>query len=96
MKYNIKIPTRDLNQWLQAVLLKTNLPVIKSTKLKIKYIKQLTIAPLHFVLFTNLSQYYKMNNNLHKFLINSLKSFFNLTSVPIKISFKANYNPYTK
>ena len=96
IKYNVKIPTKDLNQWLQAVLLHTNLPVIRGIKLKIKYIKQLTTAPPHFTLFTNLSQHYKINNNLHKFLVNSLKSFFNLMSIPIKMSFKTNYNPYTK
>ena len=96
-KYDTRISTRELNDWLEDFLTKQNLPIVKgNTRLKIKYIKQSGSKPPSFTLFINISGKYQINSNLHKFLLNALKESFDLKAIPIKINFKTSSNPYSK
>jgi GTP-binding protein len=93
--YNTRITTGQLNTWLQELLRSKTLPIIKgNTRLKIKYMTQSATAPPIFSFFTNMSSQYKINDNLYKFLLNSLKKSFDLTSIPVKLNFRGSSNPY--
>ena len=93
--YQIKIPTSQLNSWLNQTLKTYNMPIVKNNiRLKIKYVKQSSTHPFSFLFFTNISNEFSVNQNFEKFLINSLREKFGLHGMQIKASFISSKNPF--
>ena len=94
--WNKKIPTSKLNDWLSFVLDRHPLPLHKKLgrRVRIKYITQMKTRPPTFKLFSNdpdsITEAYK------KYLINSLRSDFQMPGVPIRFYFGKSDNPYAK
>ena len=93
--YSMKIPTSRLNSWLKESLDTYSMPTVgNNTKLKVKFVKQVSTCPPKFSFFINLTSQFSLNRNFEKFLINSLRKKFELDGIPIKIQFNKNKNPY--
>ena len=84
---NYKLKTKDLNNWLDAILQINPPPAVKGKYLKIKYVSQIRSAPPLFVFFTNHPDLFPIQYK--RFLENQIRSEFNLKGVSIKISFRA-------
>ncbi|KJV68972.1 ribosome biogenesis GTPase Der [Candidatus Neoehrlichia procyonis] len=85
-----RINTADLNKWLSIAINHHSPPLYKGKQVKLKYITQISVMPLVFVVSTNMGV---IDVTYQKYLKNSLaQSFF--YEVPIKIIFKKNHNPY--
>ena len=96
-KFNLRIPTKKLNEWLEKFLKQNSLPIVHgNTRLKIKYIKQSDNTPPNFIMFINIAGKYQVNPNFHRFILQDLKESFDLNSIPINITFKASSNPFKK
>lgn len=81
-----RIPTSELNNFLQETLQIKEPPVYKGKLVKIKYATQLPTKTPQFAFFCNLPQYIK--DPYKRFIENRLREKFNLTGVPIQIYFR--------
>jgi GTPase len=81
-----KIPTSELNDVMQAIVLATPPPSLKGKYVRIKYIQQLPTHAPAFAFFCNLPQY--IPDSYKRFLENRLRDEFNFTGVPLKIFFR--------
>ncbi len=81
-EYRQRIPTRQLNQWLDEVTAKTPPPTQSGRVLKIRYMTQVDVGPPRFVAFTNrpLVPAYR------RYLERELRTSFGFTGVPIVIN----------
>lgn len=92
--YYTYICPSKINKWLSYYSsYKDFFYIKKNIKFKIKYIRQIGVAPIFFHFFINISL--KLYNNIFfKRLIKNLKYNFNLYGVIIKIKFIYSINPY--
>ncbi len=81
-----KIPTSELNDVMQAIVMATPPPSLKGKYVRIKYIQQLPTHSPAFAFFCNLPQY--IPDSYKRFLENRLRDEFMFTGVPIKIFFR--------
>ena len=81
-----KIPTSKLNDVMLDVFKDTPPPSIKGKYIKIKFCTQLPTHSPKFAFFANLPQYIK--EPYRRFTENKLRSYFDLTGVPIEIFFR--------
>ncbi|MCJ8289282.1 MAG: ribosome biogenesis GTPase Der [Crocinitomicaceae bacterium] len=81
-----KIPTSELNDVMQAIIMATPPPSVKGKYVRIKYIQQLPTHSPAFAFFCNLPQY--IPDSYKRFLENRLRDEFNFTGVPLKIFFR--------
>ncbi len=81
-----KIPTSELNDVMQAIVLATPPPSLKGKYVRIKYIQQLPTHSPAFAFFCNLPQY--IPDSYKRFLENRLRDEFIFTGVPLKIFFR--------
>lgn len=81
-----KIPTSELNEVMQAIVMATPPPSLKGKYVRIKYIQQLPTHSPAFAFFCNLPQY--IPDSYKRFLENRLRDEFVFTGVPIRIFFR--------
>ncbi|PPR26151.1 MAG: GTPase Der [Alphaproteobacteria bacterium MarineAlpha9_Bin4] len=94
-KWNKKIKTSTLNQWLHSEFMnessqnsKTYIPI------KFRYISQIKNRPPTFLLFCNTKK--KFNDAKLRSFKNRLRKKFHLEGIPIRINIKVSNNPYKK
>lgn len=81
-----KIPTSELNNFLQEVIERSPPPSVKGKFIKIKFVTQLPTHSPSFALFCNLPQY--IRDDYKRFIENKLRQRFNFEGVPIRIFFR--------
>ena len=87
--YNIrqkKLSTTELNNFLQKVLKLQSPPAVKGKVISLKYMTQVSTGPHLFVIFTNYPKL--ITANYKRFIENQLRQNFELSGVPIRISFR--------
>ena len=87
--YNIrqkKLSTTELNNFLQKVLKLQSPPAVKGKVISLKYMTQVSTGPHLFVIFTNYPKI--ITANYKRFVENQLRQNFDLSGVPIRISFR--------
>lgn len=89
--WNKEIGTGALNRWLESALEIHAPPLVKSRRIKIRYMTQKSARPPSFILFANTSD---IPDSYIRYLTNSLREAFALPSVPIRMKIKKNNNPY--
>lgn len=91
--WNKEIGTGALNRWLESALEIHAPPLVRSRRIKIRYMTQKTARPPSFILFSNTSE---IPDSYIRYLVNSLREFFKLEGVPIRMRIKKNKNPYAE
>lgn len=81
-----KIPTSELNEYMQEVMAMYPPPSVKGKYIKIKFVTQLPTHSPSFAFFCNLPQY--IRDSYKRFLENKLRQRYNLEGVPIRIFFR--------
>ncbi|MFN4082510.1 MAG: ribosome biogenesis GTPase Der [Bacteroidia bacterium] len=81
-----RIPTHELNEFLQKIIDAYPPPAIKGKYVKIKYATQLPGLSPKFALFCNLPQY--VNDSYKRYLENKIRQEYNFTGVPITLFFR--------
>ena len=92
--WSTKVKTRDLNDWLALAVQRHPPPAVNGKRIKPKYMAQLKGRPPTFVLFASRADH--LPESYRRYLINSLRESFDLPGVPIRITIKANKNPYAE
>lgn len=90
--WNVRIPTSKLNPWLQHITQLHPPPIVKGTRIKLKYMTQIKSRPPSFVIFC--SKAIHLPESYVRYVINNLRKDFNLPSVPIRVTTKSSANPY--
>ncbi len=86
------VSTTKLNEWIRHAE-ENHAPImVKGKPAKLKYITQAKKRPPTFVLFTNYPKAIK--GAYEKYLINSLRKFFNLKLIPIRLLIRKSDNPF--
>lgn len=86
------ISTTKLNEWLDFAQENHQPIMVKGKPAKLKYITQAKKRPPTFVLFTNYPKAIK--GAYEKYLLNSLREFFNLKLTNIRLLIRKSENPY--
>ena len=82
-----RIPTSKLNKILLPIIDAYPPPSMKGKSISIKYITQLPGRSPAFVFFCNMPQY--IQTSYKRFLENKMRDNFNLTGVPVMLSFRS-------
>jgi GTP-binding protein len=86
------IPTSKLNEWIK-IAQENHAPImVKGKPVKLKYITQAKKRPPTLVLFTNYPKAIK--GNYEKYIINSIKKFFNLDLTIVRLIIRKSDNPF--
>ncbi len=92
--WNRRVPTAQLNHWLEAVIQQHPPPAVAGRPIRIKYMTQAKTRPPTFALFC--SKPGELPRSYLRYLENSLRDHFELPGTPIRISLRKGANPYAR
>jgi GTP-binding protein len=90
--WNRRVSTGRLNRWLEGVLAHHPPPAVSGRRLKIKYLTQVKTRPPGFVV--SCSRPDAMPASYLRYLVNGLRSDFDMPGTPIRMVLRAPDNPY--
>ncbi|MEM6834232.1 MAG: ribosome biogenesis GTPase Der, partial [Pseudomonadota bacterium] len=91
-KWNTRVPTAKLNEWLRGATAENPPPAPGGRRLKLRYITQTTARPPSFAVFCNKPK--AMPKSYNRYLMNSLRDVFDLDGVPLRLFMRGGDNPY--
>ena len=91
-KWEIRIPTAQLNRWFAEAIAKNPPPLVNGMPIKLKYISQTNSRPPTFAIFANRSEH--LPASYERYLLNLLKKSFGLEQIPLRIFVRQRENPY--
>ncbi len=92
--WNRRVPTPDLNRWLQEALARHAPPAAAGRRIKIRYITQPSTRPPTFIAFCSRPE--ELPKSYLRYLTNSLREAFKLPGVPLRLNLRKGDNPYAK
>jgi GTP-binding protein len=92
--WNTRIPTGELNRWLEALVSRHPPPAAAGRRLRLRYITQAKARPPTFILFTGRPQ--QVSASYLRYLENGLRDAFGLAGVPLRVILRAGRNPYVE
>lgn len=90
--WNHRVPTPDLNRWLQEAVARHAPPAVGGRRIRLRYMTQVSARPPTFVAFC--SRPSELPKSYLRYLTNSLRQVFQLPGTPIRLSLKKGENPY--
>ncbi len=90
--WNQRIPTSLLNRWLEGVLERHPLPLVRRRVLKIRYMSQIKTRPPTFAFYANRPD--DIPTSYLRYLENELRKTFKLPGIPLRLQVKGGENPY--
>lgn len=91
-KWNLRIPTSQLNRWFEAALERFPPPMVDGRRLKLRYITQIKARPPTFALFGTRAE--QVPETYQRYLVNNLREVFEMPGVPIRLYLRGTDNPY--
>ncbi len=91
-QWNAYITTSKLNEWIEFAKEQHAPILVKGKPVKLKYVTQAKKRPPTFVLFTNYPDAIK--GSYEKYLINSLRQFFGLKLILLRLLVRKSENPF--
>ena len=92
--WNKRVPTAELNRFLESALSRHPPPAISGRRVRIRYMTQAKSRPPTFALFGN--QLDALPESYMRYLQNALRETFDLKGVPIRFSLRTSKNPYAR
>ena len=90
--WNRRIPTPQLNRWLEEAQERNPPPLVSGRRLRLRYMTQANIRPPTFALFA--SKPGDLPDSYRRYLVNMLRESFDLPGVPIRMMLRKGKNPY--
>ena len=90
--WNRRIPTAALNRWFEQAIQTNPPPAVSGRRLKLNYITQTKARPPSFVVFCSRAD--AVPESYLRYLINSLRSGFELPGTPVRITLREKANPF--
>jgi GTP-binding protein len=90
--WNRRVPTASLNRWFEQAVAANPPPAVSGRRLKLNYITQAKARPPSFVLFCSRAD--AVPQSYLRYLVNSLREFFELPGTPMRITLREKANPF--
>jgi GTPase len=90
--WNRRVPTASLNRWFEQAVDANPPPAVSGRRLKLNYITQAKARPPSFVLFCSRAD--AVPESYLRYLVNSLREFFELPGTPVRITLREKANPF--
>ncbi|PZQ83368.1 MAG: ribosome biogenesis GTPase Der [Ancylobacter novellus] len=92
--WNRRVATNPLNRWLIETTEQHPPPAVSGRRIKLRYITQPKARPPSFVLFCSRSD--AVPESYVRYLVNNLRTSFDLPGVPIRLTLREKDNPYAE
>jgi GTPase len=90
--WNKRVPTASLNRWFEQAVDANPPPAVSGRRLKLNYITQAKARPPSFVLFCSRAD--AVPQSYLRYLVNSMREYFELPGTPVRISLREKANPF--
>jgi GTP-binding protein len=90
--WNIRVPTAQLNRWLEGVVEAHPPPLVSGRRLKLRYATQVKTRPPTFAMFASKPE--DLPDAYQRYLVGSLRERFGLAGVPIRLLLRKGTNPF--
>ena len=90
--WNRRVPTASLNRWFEQAVDNNPPPAVSGRRLKLNYITQAKARPPSFILFCSRAD--AVPQSYLRYLVNSLREFFELPGTPVRITLREKDNPF--
>ena len=91
-KWSRRVPTAGLNRWFESALDRNPPPAAGGTRIKLRYVTQVTARPPTFLIFGNRTE--DLPASYGRYLVNSLRDDLDFEGVPIRLNFRGSKNPF--
>ncbi|MDV7341370.1 ribosome biogenesis GTPase Der [Terasakiella sp. A23] len=91
-KWNIRIPTGQLNRWLEQMTEIHPPPLAQGRRLRLRYMTQAKTRPPTFVIFGNKPG--DLPDSYLRYIANGIREDFGIEGVPIRVMMRKGDNPY--
>ncbi|MDQ0510136.1 ribosome biogenesis GTPase Der [Ancylobacter amanitiformis] len=92
--WNRRVATNPLNRWLGETTDQHPPPAVSGRRIKLRYITQPKARPPSFVLFCSRAD--AVPESYVRYLVNNLRTSFDLPGVPIRLTLREKDNPYAE
>ena len=90
--WNRRVPTAALNRWFEQAVDGNPPPAVSGRRLKLNYVTQTKARPPSFVVFCSRAD--AVPQSYLRYLVNSLRAFFDLPGTPVRITLREKANPF--
>ncbi|MCK4939949.1 MAG: ribosome biogenesis GTPase Der [Rhodospirillaceae bacterium] len=90
--WNRRIPTGQLNRWLEQVLHDHQPPLVGGRRIKVRYMTQPKTRPPTFALFVSHTK--GLPESYQRYMANALREDFELWGIPLRLHVRKGKNPY--
>ena len=92
--WTARVKTKDLNDWLRAVVERNPPPAVHGKRIKPRYITQIKARPPTFVLLCSRAD--EMPESYKRYLVNALRDAFDLHAAPVRLIVRQGANPFAE
>lgn len=92
--WNTRVSTGKMNRWLEALVSHHPPPLVRGRPNKLRYITQINTRPPTFALWCSVPK--ALPDSYKRYIMNSLRSDFNMPGTPIRVLLRKSKNPYAK
>jgi GTP-binding protein len=90
--WNRRVPTAELNRWLDGVTAAHPPPAVSGRRIRLGYLTQPKSRPPTFALFCTRAS--AVPDAYRRYLVNELRDAFDLPGTPIRLMLREKANPY--
>ncbi|UZE47305.1 ribosome biogenesis GTPase Der [Rhodopseudomonas sp. P2A-2r] len=90
--WNRRVPTASLNRWFEQAVDNNPPPAVSGRRLKLNYVTQAKARPPSFIVFCSRAD--AVPESYLRYLVNSMRTFFDLPGTPIRIMLREKANPF--
>ncbi|OPH82607.1 ribosome biogenesis GTPase Der [Nitrobacter vulgaris] len=90
--WNRRVPTAALNRWFEQAVDANPPPAVSGRRLKLNYVTQAKARPPSFIVFCSRAD--AVPESYLRYLVNSLRGFFDLPGTPIRVTLREKANPF--
>ncbi|MDR6305272.1 GTP-binding protein [Nitrobacter vulgaris] len=90
--WNRRVPTAALNLWFEQAVDANPPPAVSGRRLKLNYVTQAKARPPSFIVFCSRAD--AVPESYLRYLVNSLRGFFDLPGTPIRVTLREKANPF--
>ena len=90
--WNRRVPTAALNRWFEQAVDNNPPPAVSGRRLKLNYATQAKARPPSFIVFCSRAD--AVPQSYLRYLVNSLRTVFDLPGTPIRVTLREKANPF--
>ena len=90
--WNRRVSTSQLNRWFEQAVTANPPPAKSGVRMKMNYTTQIKARPPSFVMFCTRAD--SVPESYLRYLVNSIRTYFDLPGTPIRISLREKVNPF--